>query len=381
MSGNFVRHFLFLIKMKYVKSLDGIRALAIILVMLFHFNYFLEVGWIGVQLFFVLSGYLITSILLQEKQHPLGFYLKRFYWRRSLRIFPIYYCYIFAVLAGFFLFHYPADLFSYFPYLMSYTYNYYPLADGLKFDTLFTHFWSLSVEEQFYIFWPILIYVFSPKQLKVLLIVIIAGSPLFRYVLGEAFVTNELYSHDVGEIIYRMLPSQLDGFAFGALIPVFGLSNNHNMSTKLLYFVIVLCVLVGLVNYLTLDSKEVNISSLGFPIGSTVNLAHVWSYTVINILSTAMILLLLIGDTSSWINRLFSNAVLVRIGQISYGLYVYHWIIFHSYRKFLGKYIGNDVLSFLLYFVICFVISELSFRLLESYFIKMKGKRFMSHEK
>ena len=178
-----------------------------------------------------------------------------------------------------------------------------------------------------------------------------------------------------------MLPSQLDGFAFGALIPVFGLSNNRNVSSKLLYFVIVLCVLVGLVNYLTLGSNEVNISSLGFPIGSTANLAHVWSYTVINILSTALILLLLIGDASSWINRLFSNAVLVRIGQISYGLYVYHWIIFHSYRKFLGKYIGNDVLSFLLYFVICFAISELSFRLLESYFIKMKGKRFMSHEK
>ena len=69
------------------RSLDGLRAVAVSLVVVFHFEIF-PAGWIGVQIFFVLSGYLITSILLREKERPLVSYLGRFYWRRALRIFP-----------------------------------------------------------------------------------------------------------------------------------------------------------------------------------------------------------------------------------------------------------------------------------------------------
>ena len=74
----------------YVRSLDGFRGLAIAAVMLFHFG-FLPIGWIGVQAFFVLSGYLITAVLLADKEAPLRGYLGRFYWRRALRIFPVNY--------------------------------------------------------------------------------------------------------------------------------------------------------------------------------------------------------------------------------------------------------------------------------------------------
>lgn len=84
----------------YVPALDGLRGIAIILVLALHYS-LLPCGWIGVQIFFVLSGYLITKILLQEKTRPLGEYLKRFYVRRSLRIFPLYFfffaCYYCAV--------------------------------------------------------------------------------------------------------------------------------------------------------------------------------------------------------------------------------------------------------------------------------------------
>ncbi len=67
---------------KHIKALDGVRGIAILLVILFHYGY-LGCGWVGVQLFFVLSGYLITSILVKDRQQSLGAYLKRFYWRRS----------------------------------------------------------------------------------------------------------------------------------------------------------------------------------------------------------------------------------------------------------------------------------------------------------
>ena len=81
----------------YIRSLDGLRAVAILLVMLFHFFFILEIGWIGVQIFFVLSGFLITTILLKSKEHSFTSYVKRFYWRRALRIFPLYYFYLLAV--------------------------------------------------------------------------------------------------------------------------------------------------------------------------------------------------------------------------------------------------------------------------------------------
>src|SRR4029077_13536960 len=74
-------------------ELDGLRGIAIALVVLFHFGLF-PPGWVGVQLFFVLSGYLISDILLTEKEKPFPAYLSRFYWRRSLRIFPLYFFYL-----------------------------------------------------------------------------------------------------------------------------------------------------------------------------------------------------------------------------------------------------------------------------------------------
>src|SRR5689334_13554869 len=91
---------------QHIKALDGVRGIAILLVILFHYGY-LGCGWIGVQLFFVLSGFLITSILIKDKGQSLKQYLKRFYWRRSLRIFPLYYLYLFVMLAAFLLFRIP----------------------------------------------------------------------------------------------------------------------------------------------------------------------------------------------------------------------------------------------------------------------------------
>ena len=81
----------------YSRPLDGLRALAVLLVVFFHAGW-LRFGWIGVQIFFVLSGYLITTGLLESRGDSVGAYLKRFYGRRALRIFPLYYAYL-AVIA------------------------------------------------------------------------------------------------------------------------------------------------------------------------------------------------------------------------------------------------------------------------------------------
>ena len=111
--------------MGYVRSLDGVRALAIILVMSFHAN-LNHFGWMGVQLFFVLSGYLITGILWKEKglEGSVGFKLKKFWVRRSLRIFPLYFGFLIIIGVVYLLFQFPGYYPTYIPYLATYTFNY-----------------------------------------------------------------------------------------------------------------------------------------------------------------------------------------------------------------------------------------------------------------
>lgn len=77
----------------YIPELDGVRAIAVISVMIFHIGVF-PIGWMGVPLFFVLSGYLITSILVRTRSSTLKDYLATFFWRRTVRIFPLYYAYL-----------------------------------------------------------------------------------------------------------------------------------------------------------------------------------------------------------------------------------------------------------------------------------------------
>src|SRR4051812_30357083 len=123
--------------MKHLPALDGVRGLAILGVLFFHFGY-LGCGWSGVQLFFVLSGFLITSILKGEASRPLGAYLKRFYWRRTVRIFPLYFAFLFALVALFSVVG-PSDAFrQQWPYLFTYTFNFARVSP----DFVAPHFWG-----------------------------------------------------------------------------------------------------------------------------------------------------------------------------------------------------------------------------------------------
>ncbi len=157
--------------LKRVPALDGLRGLAILAVVEFHFaegltnasrpesaiyNVF-RTGWLGVDLFFVLSGFLITGILSNSKGTP-G-YFRNFYWRRALRIFPPYYAFLFVFgvlypLAR----HRPLDApWWHWTYLTNVA-----IAAGLPVNSC-SHFWSLAIEEQFYLLWPLLIYMLSRK--------------------------------------------------------------------------------------------------------------------------------------------------------------------------------------------------------------------------
>lgn len=355
---------------KYVKSLDGVRAVAIILVMLFHYRSTLELGWIGVQLFFVLSGFLITSILVDEKKYSIGFYLKRFYWRRSLRIFPLYYLYIALVGLLYLVSHIPENYLQHLPFLLSYTFNFIPLLQPLEFDVAFTHFWSLAVEEQFYLIWPLVIYMFNSKQLKVVVIIVIILCPVLRYVT-YLWLTEHAYDH-VGEILYRMTTSQFDGFAFGAAIPLFNLDKRIKSSS--IVFIISICLFLSL-GFYNMISQELNWTSLGYPIGGTENFQYLWSYTLVNFMCLSLILFLL-DKNNSILAKAFSNKFLVSIGKVSYGMYVYHWIVIRIYQNTLGQFLTSAIASIMLYFMIVYFISVISYELFELHFIKLKNSKF-----
>jgi peptidoglycan/LPS O-acetylase OafA/YrhL len=202
---------------QYFKALDGVRGIAILLVILFHYG-LLGCGWIGVQLFFVLSGYLITSILLKERKTSLSNYLKRFYWRRSLRIFPLYYLYLLVILGAYLSLKIPPAFADQWPYLFTYTYNVRHILPNYDGSPLLIHLWSLSVEEQFYLIWPALVFVFAARRFKPLLLGIVVVVPLLR-LLTSLYLTH-LGSTPVylGTVLYTITPFQIDAFATGALV-------------------------------------------------------------------------------------------------------------------------------------------------------------------
>ena len=203
----------------HISALDGLRAFAVLAVMFHHYGeYYLlpihpgasllritvESLGMGVDLFFVLSGFLITGILLDALGKP--YFFKRFYWRRGLRIWPLYYLF----LAGMLLIH--PQMFSRIgvaPFALYYR-NF--LGPDRASDIYIGQFWSLCVEEQFYLVWPVVLF-FLPKQWRLRLIaVLVAAAFCFRIYFSSKGVDPY--------VIYRLPMCHMDGLLAGATLAV-----------------------------------------------------------------------------------------------------------------------------------------------------------------
>src|SRR5580658_8734625 len=216
--------------LQYYKPLDGVRGIAALMVMWFHFNWvgnsllvrFISktavFGQTGVILFFVLSGFLITRILLSNKGNTAHFF-SNFYIRRTLRIFPLYFLflgiYYFVVPL---VYHIPVIPFSqqvyYWTYLQSFSQTFGWNAKGPD------HYWSLSVEEHFYLFWPCLIYFMNLKQIKRTVLALIGLALLLGVVLVRT-----------GYPVFYWTFTNIDLLALGALLAVFEAENALNGKT------------------------------------------------------------------------------------------------------------------------------------------------------
>ncbi len=199
---------------KRIPSLDGLRAISIVLVIAGHFAYVLKMpafgnlGSLGVRVFFVISGFLITGLLLKELEKTSKISLGKFYFRRTLRIFPPYYFYLLVTSAAAVGNFAAVNLDSIF-YAATYTTDYINPQNWLL-----GHTWSLSVEEQFYLFLPGVLLLIGLRKTKILLFLLLIFCPLIRLLTYLKFGTEPIW---VGKGFH----ANLDSLAIGCLLALF----------------------------------------------------------------------------------------------------------------------------------------------------------------
>ena len=360
-----------------ISGLDGLRAIAFLMVLSTHTGNG-DFGWMGVQLFFVLSGFLLTRILLRMKDSlPAKQYFYKFYARRFLRLFPLYFFYLFILTIAI----WQRDLISWgllrseiqkivqpqLHYSYLYIYNFFHASAIFQSTRFLTHLWSLSVEEQFYIFWPLILF-FTPKEkLKSLFLYIIVLGPILRLVIYFIYENHLLPSLlDNPYMAVYVLPfSHIDAFAMGAYISCFPLPNPRKQ-------LLVLASAIPLLGFLTqyLSTGSVQFDTIGYEFTMFTAYKFVWGYSVLNYLFA---LLIHAVDRTKLFTNILDHCTLRYLGRISYGLYVYHFPVIWFLLAFQMEYRDQIHLFFYLgqartYFVVLLVtiiISSISFYLFE----------------
>jgi len=353
----------------YYPALDGLRGVAILLVVLLHnfgfMNYFFF-GWLGVDLFFVLSGFLITEILLNSLGQP-GF-LKKFYMRRVLRIFPLFYLAILTCLfliplfikQGFDVSYYRDNQFWHWTYLQNWLYIFKEPYG----DKILLHTWSLAVEEQFYLFWPLLILLLKrPKYLLAAVFVILTITCVARYMVWLYKVEDLSYSS-----LYTF--TRIDGLCIGSMVALLQKINPGFLKKNTVYLVLLMAA-VNFGFYFINDRNGFTLPYLAFA-----------GYTTFAVLFGLLVYEAVTGSSQT-LSFLLDNRPLKFFGRISYGLYVWHWpvyILFFDRLRY--AIIRNDMLphrtaelfSGVSVTLISVLVSILSYRFFERPFLMLKKR-------
>jgi peptidoglycan/LPS O-acetylase OafA/YrhL len=368
--------------MKYMPQLDGLRALFVTAVFLCH-CIFLDCGWIGVQAFFVLSGFLITGVLLQARQVEIGSvsYFRNFYARRALRIFPVYIAYTGVVMLAGQMNVGGAQMgeavrahnAEHVPYLLTYTYNFFHVTAGPG-SPFYAHLWSLSIEEQFYVLWPLCAWFLSRGSLLRLCVLLVLAGPLVR--MGELLVWQQLPPRWGGaaKAIYFLTPSHLDAFALGALLNFRGENSLVGRIAAIPVRKVLLPMLL-LSSSLLLAAKRahlgMSLSSFGWPLYLSYFHAPVWGYTVLN-----LFFFVLIANAGNL--ALLNLGGLQRLGKVSYGFFIFHlpviWIAAQLTHINRGAYDLPNLIVALGAFAATWLLAEASYRLLESPLLRFKHR-------
>ncbi|MFN6481905.1 MULTISPECIES: acyltransferase [unclassified Nostoc] len=353
---------------KYMKQLDGLRAIAVFSVLYTHYlpapYWLFGIYWgkFGVKLFFVLSGFLITSILLKcrkeitSRQKTLSSTLYRFYIRRFLRLFPLFYL-IIAITA---IVNIP-PVRETIGWHISYLSNIYFAIKG-SFDGSISHFWSLAVEEQFYLLWPWFILFSSKKLLLPILVLIILVGPLFR-LLATHIGLNEV-------AVWVLTPSVLDILGLGSLLAylkhrkeIFNISQEKIV--KVFFIIGIILLLLGKI-FKRIDNNII------FEI--------VFSDTALALIFTWLVAEASIGFKGI-VGSILESQPLVYLGKISYGIYLIHLFTLYEVSKVFQKlelsFSGSAIVIAIFSTIATIIIASVSWHFLEKPIIELK--RFFNY--
>ena len=369
-------------RIRVIPELDGVRGIAILLVLVYHFgvaapgiphliSFPIKLGWSGVDLFFVLSGFLISGILLDSK--GASNYFLSFYARRAIRILPIYFLTIFlyfhlalpvAHLFGYSHTGHDAREIWYWLHVSNWRSAFQPANDV----PLLTHIWSLAIEEQFYLIWPILVLLLSRSKL------FFASLAMMLLPLGLRFAY--IHNRFGPEFLYRLTPFRMDSLALGCLLAI--VMRNAKWRAAIApwvrYAAIGSAVLIAVCLVVQRSASNV---------GPAMQSA---GYTCFGLLYAALVWCAAAGSAPRLCTQL-RRPFLRAFGRYSYAIYIFHLPIAYFVVQALAKAANHVsepgrialwVCSMLVGVMASFAVSLISWHLVEKHFLAFK-ERFALH--
>ena len=366
----------------FYPALDGLRAIAFLMVFGQHYRS-TPWGWAGVDLFFVLSGFLITGILFDSRNDPHR--VRNFYVRRTLRIFPLYYGVLLLLLLAYPLMRWTWDWrWLVWPaYLGNFARFVHPGTSMAAAQTLgdfqvrgtrhwtgttfyLGHFWSLCVEEQFYLVWPWIVFWVRDRRVLVWICAVMIPGCLVLRLLGQHFFPPWMLDE---EVLYRVLPFRLDALLTGGLVALLLRGPAAATLHRFGRIALPLATLTIAVYVLASPLRHLWTNPYPYPAWRLT-----WGLTILD-LFTALVILRAI-QPMSWVYRVLNFKPLRWLGLISYGLYVLHDIphnvYVHGARFLLPGHV--QTMAAILALPSTVLLAWLSFRFVESPFLDLKER-------
>ncbi|MCX6534742.1 MAG: acyltransferase [Actinobacteria bacterium] len=356
----------------HVVGLDGVRGVAVLLVFISHFHWILspdpfltkvtpwhfinrtfEAGFMGVDIFFVLSGFLITSLLMKDRSTNQKNLFKRFYRRRALRLLPALYA---LLIADFFVSrweNFPGDIQWRTTWHAILFLNNWNIVNNFgEAQNDLGHLWSLGIEEQFYLIWPLTIWLLAklkiPSKMMIPLI-------LFASLVVMVHRTSLWNDGTSWIILYIRTDTRLDSLLIGAMFAY--VYRHFQVPSKILNSVATFS-LMGLIYIKYVLDKSPFIFEMG--------------WTIIALL--AGFIILSVAEGVFFVQKVFTWRPLTMIGKVSYGLYLWHMPIFLLFGRHVTS--GPKPLRLLIGIILASVVTSLSWFFIEKPFLNLKNRRY-----
>lgn len=344
------------LSLSHIPALDGVRAIAVFMVIFYHGGFEWAPGGSGVMVFFALSGFLITWLLLKENEKYGRVSLKGFYRRRMLRIFPAFYAYWIGLIFLLLLLNGKNLLWPHAISAFFYVSNYYNAILGDP-NTGFSHTWSLAIEEQFYLLWPF-VFVLLRNDLKKMtrfLVILIGAVWLHRLILYFIFDVNQAY-------FYASFDTRLDNLMVGCLFAVLLKRGALYPFWRLLCSNLFMMLFIAALYLCSMYSGQSLLPRYRDLVGFAIDPILI-----------ALLMVQLISFSNNSYVRWIESPLMRFLGRISYSLYLYQQITMDfAHKIFAGQ---PMIVRFFAAVAVTVAVASFSYYVIERPFLKLKDSR------